>query len=157
MPNSYSYDPPGQVMLEETMVVSLFNFVPKQITHILFLCLPDTWSMQSSCCPDKSNWGSQLWFPQHLVLILTYHSSPVSIYSSVFHILQRFPWGKRLCASSVCSSIPGTWQMLTEENSFSLQPKVSFPKVPSPPEHTTKDLRAFMGHLTNCHREWHGN
>lgn len=77
-------------------------------------------------------------FPQHLVLVLWHHSSPLSIYSLVFHTSLRFPWRKRVSLSSVPSNIPGTWQMLRKENSFSLQPKTSLPKVkvPSPPAHT---------------------
>lgn len=82
--------------------------------------------------------GPSSMFPQHLVLVLWHHSSPLSIYSLVFHTPLRFPWRKRLSLSSVPSNIPGTWQMLRKENSFSLQPKTSLPKVkvPSPPAHT---------------------
>ena len=123
------------------MVVGLFNFTSKQVTLPLFLCLANTWSMWLSCCqvnPDSLPEGPSSVFPQHLGLVLGDHSSPLFIYSSVFHTLLRFPWGKRLGPLSVSSNIPGTWQTLTKKNSFSLQPKTSFPRVkaPFPPVHT---------------------
>lgn len=115
------------------------QFYIKKVTLPLFLCLANTWSMWLSCCqvnPDSLPEGSSSVFPQHLGLVLGDHSSPLFIYPSVFHSLLRFPWGKRLGPLSVSSNIPGTWH--TKKNSFSLQPKTSFPRVkaPSPPVHT---------------------